>query len=278
MKSTDYLKQQFLKYNIVEKGEFTLKSGEKSNIYVDLRKLISYPNLLKGVCKEIEKKINYADFDSILGVPTGGYSFAQVCSVSMYKPCLFLRKEAKDHGKKKLIEGVWNKGDKVVLIEDVITTGGSLIDTIHTIQSLGLVIEKIIVVLKRKDEGMIKIQNMGIHIEHIFTLEELQETEPNQSAMFKDVYINQFTKKIIQIIENKKSNIVISPDFTTTEEIINVVRVCAPHICGVKLHLDIITDLNENFLIEMRELVNEHDFIIIEDRKFADIGATIEKQ
>jgi uridine monophosphate synthetase len=280
MKGADYLKQQFLKYKIVEKGEFTLKSGEKSDTYVDLRKLISYPNILKSVCREIEKKINNKDFDSIMGVPTGGYSFAQTCSLSTHKPCLFLRKEAKEHGKKKLIEGIWKKGDKIILIEDVITTGGSLIETIELVEGLGLVIEKIIVVLKRKEDGINKIKNMNINIDHLFTLQELQElgTTTSKTEVFKNIYINSFTNRFIQIVQQKQSNIVLSPDFTNTNEILNIVNTCGPHICGVKLHLDIIADFTQQFMIQLKDLSRKYNFIIIEDRKFADIGNTIEKQ
>jgi orotate phosphoribosyltransferase len=137
-----YIIEDLLALNIMERGDFTLKSGEKSNIYVDLRKLVSHPQLLRTICSEINILIKDDKFDALLGVPTGGYSFSQTCSILSNKPCLFLRKETKDHGKKQQIEGVWKKGDEIILIEDVINSGASILETIDKLEKLGLIIIK----------------------------------------------------------------------------------------------------------------------------------------
>jgi uridine monophosphate synthetase len=270
--------KQLLNKNIVEYGDFTLKSGKKSSIYVDLRKLISHPKLLKTVCTEINNKIDDSSntFNALVGVPTGGYSFTQTCSILANKPCLFLRKDAKDHGKKKLLEGEWKKGDKIVLIEDVITTGTSLLETIHIVQEMGLIIEKIIVVLKRSDEGIKNILNKtNISVEYLFSLEELNIY--NDRSLEKKNQ-NVFAQSFMGIVNHKQTNIIISLDLDKAETILYILEQVAPHICGVKLHLDIIKNVSTEFFSKLKELSMMYNFFIIEDRKFADIGSTVEKQ
>ena len=279
---------ELLNKNIIEKGEFILKSGEKSNTYVDLRKLISYPSLLTKICKKINQKINNSNknYDHIIGVPTGGYSFAQTCSILLNKPCLFLRKEIKDHGKKKLLEGEWKKGDSVMLIEDVITSGTSLLETINKIQELGLNICGIVTVLNRSDIGISNVYTKtNIKVDYLFTLPELENYQApcipgsiltNNSQ--KNTKINLFGSALLDVIKHKKTNIILSLDLNNTYDILHLVETTGPHICGIKLHCDIIEDFSHLFQKKLKELAQNYNFIIIEDRKFADIGNTIEMQ
>ena len=272
-------------HNIIEYGEFILKSGEKSNIYIDLRKLTSYPKILKSICRLLNKEINDVNntsYSSLLGVPTGGYSFAQGCSILSNIPCIFLRKETKNHGKKKLLEGIWKEGDSVILIEDVITSGTSLLETIEVLETLNIHITKIFVVLKRSDQGISKIQKKGIPIDYLFTLEELQSYEDNitkiKSQEQPKEKMNLYSYALLDIMKQKKSNIILSIDMPSTYKILHLAEIAGPHVCGIKVHLDIIPDISQQFLKQLKELSIKYHFLIIEDRKFADIGNTVELQ
>ena len=271
-------------HNIIEYGEFILKSGEKSNIYIDLRKLTSYPKILKSICRLLNQEINNVNtpYASLLGVPTGGYSFAQGCSILSNIPCIFLRKETKNHGKNKLLEGVWKEGDSIILIEDVITSGTSLLETIEVLETLNIHIASIFVVLKRSNLGIERIRNKGIQINYLFTLEELQTYEENitkiKSQNICKQKMNLYSYALLDIMNQKKSNIILSIDMPSIYNIIHLAELAGPHVCAIKVHLDIIPDISQHFLKQLKELSIKYNFLIIEDRKFADIGNTVDLQ
>lgn len=126
----------------IQTGDFTLKSGKKSNYYVDLRRLVSYPTHLRDVADEVYKKIqeNTPEFDYICGVPYGAIPLATTIAITHNIPMIMLRKETKAHGTKKLIEGVYGVGDRVVLVEDVVTTGGSVLEAANMLEEGGLTV------------------------------------------------------------------------------------------------------------------------------------------
>ena len=110
----------------VKMGEFTLKNGELSKYYFDLKNLVSFPDLLKSIGDEIYKIIKQEKFDIICGVPMGGLPVCTYISVTYNIPMIMVRDEIKSYGTSKIIEGTYNTTDKCLIIEDVITTGGSI--------------------------------------------------------------------------------------------------------------------------------------------------------
>ena len=106
-------------------GEFTLKSGIKSPIYIDLRLLISYPKVLKMISKAMIELAEGLEFDVIAGIPYTALPIATAISIEKDWPMVYARKEVKDYGIKKKIEGVFKEGDTALIIDDLITTGGS---------------------------------------------------------------------------------------------------------------------------------------------------------
>ena len=138
-------------HSIIIDGEFTLKSGKKSTKYVDLKKIISFPELNLKVCHELIEKINPC-VHCICGTPYGAVPFTSYISIAQKIPMLFLRKEPKTYGTKKVIEGHFTKGNSVVLIEDVVTTGQSVIDAAQKLEEAGLNVTQIICVVSRSDK------------------------------------------------------------------------------------------------------------------------------
>ena len=158
------------KYNIIQYGDFTLSSGKKSNIYIDLRKVISYPTLINMICCELFYKLKKNDTNHICGTPYGAIPYASILSVRKDIPMLFLRKEQKEYGNKNLIEGVYNKNDKVILLEDVITTGNSVIKAAKTLEDNGLKVIQIISIISRCENKNLKYND--IPIQYLYHIDE----------------------------------------------------------------------------------------------------------
>lgn len=153
-----------------KEGEFKLKSGKISKYYIDLRKLISKPTIIKEITKLIYDKLNKLENYKIIGIPYGGIPYAYCLSLTYDIPSLMLRKEIKNHGTKKMIEGIYEKNDKIILIEDVLTTGTSIFDSLKFLKDLK--IEKIIVIVDRKEGGKEKLESLGFKVESIFTIND----------------------------------------------------------------------------------------------------------
>lgn len=126
------------KLGIIKFGKFTLKSGIESPFYVDLRPLASDPNILKNLAHYLLKMLPSEDFDLICGVPYAALPMATAMSLESCIPLIIKRKEAKEYGTKKRIEGIYSSGQKCLLVEDVITSGKSLLETLPEIEHEGL--------------------------------------------------------------------------------------------------------------------------------------------
>ena len=155
--------EELKKNNIIQHGKFILNSGIESSIYIDMKKVISFPKLNNAICLELINKIN-DNTHLVCGTPYGAVSYASIISILGDMPMIFLRKETKKYGTKKLIEGEYNSGDKVVLIEDVVTTGKSVIESATVLEEQGLIISQIIAVVSRASNDLyykdIKIESL----------------------------------------------------------------------------------------------------------------------
>ena len=226
---------------------------------------------------------------------------------------LIRRKEAKSYGTKKLIEGKYQAEENCLIIEDVVTTGSSILETTIDLRSEGLIVEDAIVVVNREQGGVESLAKRGIKMHSLFTLGYLLDTlkdagmidastvmnvndyiqksqtklgniatkSPRVSMSFADrakVAKCEVSRALLKIMDMKKTNLCLAADLTKSDEIFNVIESVGPYICLLKTHVDIVEDFNDNFIKNLQNLAQKHNFLIMEDRKFADIGNTVSLQ
>ncbi|MGO4709130.1 orotidine-5'-phosphate decarboxylase [Chryseobacterium sp. 2TAF14] len=296
------------KLGIIKFGRFTLKSGIESPFYVDLRPLASDPKILKNLANYLLEMLPLDNFDLICGVPYAALPMATAMSLESYIPLIIKRKEAKEYGTKKMIEGIYQKGQNCLLVEDVITSGKSLIETIAEVEQEDLKVADIVVVLDREQGGKQLLESKGFRVHTLFNISEvcniLQEEGELSDEEVKRIqdfllgnhiqfeekkrlsYQEKFehaqhsvSKKLLETALAKESNLIASADVTTTQELLELAEKVGPNIIALKTHIDIISDFDyQNTIVPLKELASKHNFLLMEDRKFADIGNTQELQ
>ena len=169
------LKQALKDCGALQFGDFTLASGAKSKYYIDIKRASTDPKVLKLIAEGMALKLNDLKDkpDRIAGIVLGSVPLAAALSLETGIPYVMVRKEKKDHGTGKLIEGVLNKGDKVLVVEDVITSAGSSVKGIGTLREEGAVVTDVFSVIDREAGGSDALAQIGVKLTPLVKASEL---------------------------------------------------------------------------------------------------------
>lgn len=171
----DVMKKALEECGALQFGEFTLASGAKSDYYIDIKKASTNPRILYLISQLMAEKVQASGkrYDRIAGVVLGSVPLAAALSLATGIPYVMVRKEKKDHGTSKLIEGDLNKGDNVLVVEDVITSAGSSITAIGTLRENGALVEDIFSVIDREGGGREALLGTGVTLTSLVKASDL---------------------------------------------------------------------------------------------------------
>lgn len=273
------LAMQLYDIGAVKFGEFKLKSGIMSPIYIDLRVLASHPATLKNIAHAMNNLITSKNIqcDITCGVPLTGIPLATAYALENNTPMVMCRKETKEHGTKKMIEGNFEKGQSCLLIEDLITSGMSSLETIEHLHAAELQVKDIIVVLDREQGGKQYLEEKGYRLHALFTLHEMLDALAQTEKITREkadevarycaatkapkavaqeltaaltygqrsqLCSHPIAKKLLQIMETKQTNLCIAADVTKTSDLLDLIKKIGSEICMLKLHIDILEDFD----------------------------------
>ena len=180
------------KNDVIKFGNFTLASGKDSSYYIDLRLVPSFPHQFRKMIKNLQnliiEKIGLDDFDSLASVPTGGLVVTSALAIETVKPLIYVRNKPKEHGTTKSIEGKISAGMKVVMVDDVMTTGTSVLNGIKQLKESGLSISDVFVIINRL-EGVDKVfSDMGVQIHQLTDILEITNILFQEKLISKEIF------------------------------------------------------------------------------------------
>jgi len=180
------------KNNIIRFGNFTLASGKNSSYYVDLRLIPSYPHQFRKMIKNLQnlivKKTGLDDFDCLASVPTGGLVVTSALAIEIVKPLIYVRSKPKEHGTTKSIEGKISAGMKVVMVDDVMTTGTSVLNGINQLKEAGLLVSDLYVIINRLEGGDKVLSGIEVQTHQLTDILEITDILFQEKLIDKEIF------------------------------------------------------------------------------------------
>ena len=180
------------KNDIIKFGNFTLASGKDSSYYIDLRLVPSFPHQFRKMIKNLQnliiEKIGLDNFDSLASVPTGGLVITSALAIETVKPLIYVRNKPKEHGTTKSIEGKTSAGMKVVMVDDVMTTGTSVLNGIKQLKESGLSISDVFVIINRLEGADKALNDMGVQIHQLTDILEITNILFQEKLISKEIF------------------------------------------------------------------------------------------
>jgi orotate phosphoribosyltransferase len=172
---SEKMKQALVGCGAILYGDFTLASGKKSRYYIDIKKASTDPKVLRPVAAEMATELRHKGIkvDRIAGVVLGSIPLAVALSLETGIPFIMVRKEKKDHGTSKLIEGTYQKGERVLVVEDVVTSAGSALFALDLLRSEGMVVDHVFSVVDREEGGRERLSEAGTELTALVTATEV---------------------------------------------------------------------------------------------------------
>ena len=180
------LADSLLSAGCIKFGDFTLKSGLHSPIYIDLRRIITYPKLLAQIAEAYLPILHLLSFTRIAGLPYAAIPIATAISLAGNYPMIYPRKEVKTYGTKAEIEGEYRAGETVVVIDDLATTGGSKFEAIEKLTSAGLVVKDVVVLVDRQSGAKESLAQAGYSMHAVLTINEMLDYWESTGKVAKD--------------------------------------------------------------------------------------------
>ncbi|MGQ9469454.1 MAG: orotate phosphoribosyltransferase [Nitrososphaerales archaeon] len=179
-----------VKTGALQFGTFTLTSGKMSSYYIDLRIVPSLPEVFRKITdafvEALKNMIGLEKIDAIGGIPTAGLTYATAVAYKIEKPLLYVRKEPREHGTQKRVDGLLRPGWRVLILDDLITTGGSILRTTEAIRSEGGIVEDAIVLIDRMEGGRERLSTSNIQLKAIAKITELADLLYDMNVIGKD--------------------------------------------------------------------------------------------